>query len=230
MKKRLIYSNPLREEADIKDFVLEGSASLSFPNQRLRMENMLSPKLMQKANYVLWCRKEFPADVAIEWDFWPVREPGLAMMFFSAKGRNGEDLFDKSLAVREGDYASYHHSDINAFHVSYFRRKEPDERRFHTCNLRKSYGLHLVCQGADPLPDAKEADGPYHIRIVKQGNRIEFYIDGLLIFSFLDDGETYGTLLAGGKIGFRQLAPMVGEYADLKVYEITEEGEIFNQQ
>jgi len=40
------------------------------------------------------------------------------------------------------------------------------------------------------------------------------------VFRFEDDGETYGPLLKGGKIGFRQLAPMIGEYADLKVYEI----------
>ena len=125
-----IYSNPLSSAEDVKDFVLEGSAKLSFENGCMRMENAMDAARGQKANYVLWCPEDFPSDVLIEWDFKPVREPGLAILFFSAKGRNGEDLFDPSLQKRTGEYPLYHHGDINAFHVSYFRRKEPDERSF----------------------------------------------------------------------------------------------------
>lgn len=217
---KLIYENPLSCEEDIRDFILEGSAVITFPEGRMRMENARSDKEGQKANYVLWCPEEFPSDVRIEWDFFPIKEPGLCMMFFAAKGRNGEDLFDEGLSVRTGEYPQYHHGDINAFHISYFRRKEPDERAFHTCNLRKSYGFYLTAQGGDPIPDADEAKGPYHIAVEKNGNQIVFYINELEIFCFEDDGETYGPLLEGGKIGFRQLAPFVGEYADLKVYAL----------
>lgn len=217
---KLIYENPLSCEEDIRDFILEGSAVITFPEGRMRMENARSDKEGQKANYVLWCPEEFPSDVRIEWDFFPIKEPGLCMMFFAAKGRNGEDLFDEGLSVRTGEYPQYHHGDINAFHISYFRRKEPDERAFHTCNLRKSYGFYLTAQGGDPIPDADEAKGPYHIAVEKKENQIVFYINELEIFCFEDDGETYGPLLEGGKIGFRQLAPFVGEYADLKVYAL----------
>ena len=54
----------------------------------------------------------------------------------------------------------------------------------------------------------------------KKGNIIKFFINGLEIFSFEDDGKTYGPLLKGGKIGFRQMAPLIAEYSDFKVYEI----------
>ena len=93
-----------------------------------------------------------------------------------------------------------------------------DERSFHTCNLRKSYGFHLVAQGADPIPDVADVKEAYHIAIAKKGATVQFYINELEIFRFVDDGITYGDLLGGGKIGFRQLAPLVGEYANLKVY------------
>ncbi|MCD7862735.1 MAG: YesU family protein [Lachnospiraceae bacterium] len=217
---KLIYENPLSCEADIADFVLEGRALISFPEGKLRLENAMAAENGQKANYVLWCPREFPSDVCIEWDFQPIREPGLAMMFFAAKGRNGEDLFDGSLQKRTGEYVQYHHGDINAFHVSYFRRKEPDERAFHTCNLRKSYGFYLVSQGGDPIPDVADAHDMYRIGVVKKGADVLFYINELEVFHFADDGQTYGPLLTGGKIGFRQLAPMIGEYANLKVWEI----------
>lgn len=217
---KLIYENPLSCEKDIQGFVLEGSANVSFPEGRLRLENALSAAEGQKANYVLWCPEDFPSDVRIEWKFRPIKEPGLAILFFAAKGRNGEDIFDASLTERTGEYVQYHHGDINAFHVSYFRRKEPDERALHTCNLRKSYGFHLVAQGGDPIPDADECRQMYRIALGKKDNIVRFLVEEVEVFRFVDDGETYGLLLSGGKIGFRQLAPMIGEYADLKVYAL----------
>lgn len=214
----LIYENALACEEDIREFVLEGRAKLSFPEGKLRMENALAANEGQKANYVLWCPKDFPADVYIQWSFLPIKEPGLAILFFAAKGRNGEDLFDASLKARTGEYPQYHHGDINAFHVSYFRRKEPDERQFHTCNLRKSYGFNLVAQGADPIPDAVDAVSPYELGLLKLEGRVSFFVNGLEVFRYDDDGKTYGDRLGGGKIGLRQLAPMIAEYSDFKVY------------
>lgn len=214
----LIYSNPLSCPDSLQDFLLEGRALTSFPEGCLRLENAESAELGQKANYVLWCRKVFPADMLLEIDFRPIREPGLAMLFFSASGRGGQELFDPSLAPRTGEYVQYHHGDINAFHLSFFRRKEKDERSFHTCNLRKSYGFYLAAQGADPIPDAADADGFYTLSLLKQGPDVRFAVNGLEVLSFRDDGETYGPLLGGGCIGLRQLAPMAGEYANLRVY------------
>lgn len=215
-----IYENPLSCQKDLEGFILEGSAFLSFENGKMRLENKKSASEGQKANYVLWCPEEFPGDVLIEWEFKPLREPGLCILFFSAKGRNGEDIFAESLQPRTGEYPLYHHGDINAFHVSYYRRKEPDERAFHTCNLRKSYGFHLVAQGADPIPNVEDVQEPYKIAVLKKGNVIRFYINELEIFTYEDDGISYGALLEGGKIGFRQLAPLVGEYANLKVFAL----------
>ena len=217
-KGTLIYENPLAGEEDLRDFRLEGRAKISFPAGRMLLENAESADLGQKANYVLWCEKDFPADFLLQLSFRPVREPGLAMIFFSAAGRNGEDLFSPSLAARTGEYVQYHHGDINAFHLSFFRRKEKDERSFHTCNLRKSYGLHMAAQGADPIPDAADASRFYRLSLLKSGADVDFAIDGLRILHFHDDGTRYGPLLGGGCIGLRQLAPMIGEYADLRVY------------
>lgn len=217
---KLIYENPLSSEEDIKGFVLEGSAKLSFPEGKLRLENAISATQGQKANYVLWCPVDFPSDLRVEWSFQPLTEPGLAILFFAAKGRNGEDIFDGALTKRTGEYVQYHHGDIDAFHVSYFRRKEPDERALHTCNLRKSYGFYLVSQGGDPIPDADECEKMYKLALEKKGNLVRFLVEEVEVFRYEDDGETYGPLLGGGKIGFRQLAPMIAEYADLKVYAL----------
>jgi hypothetical protein len=80
----------------------------------------------------------------------------------------------------------------------------------------------MVAQGADPLPDVADAKPPYHISLVKVEARVSFAINELPILEWQDDGETYGPVLQGGKIGFRQMAPLRAEYANLVVRRVIE--------
>ncbi len=217
---KLIYENPFKSNDDIKDFILEGQAKFTFPEGRMRMENVLDPSEGQKANFVFWCPEEFPSEIKITWDFWPVKEPGLCMLFFAAAGVNGESIMDKSLAPRNGVYKCYNDGDINTLHISYFRRNRNAEINLHTCNLRKSKGFNMVCQGADPIPEVHDCAPPYKMKLIKYKNEVEFYINQLKIMSWADDGITYGHVLRGGHIGLRQMAPLVAEYADFKVYTV----------
>jgi hypothetical protein len=211
-----IYRNPLGKPEDVADFVLEGDAAVSFPLGRMRLENVRSPEEGQDANYNYWLNKDFPSDIAIEWEFWPIREPGLAMFWFAAEGMNGEDLFDSKLQPRGGRYKHYIYGDINGYHLAYFRRRQPKERVMHLCNLRKSHGFHLVASAADPLPSAAEANPPYAIQLIKCGPHIQFRIRELIVLNWTDDGE-HGPPFGGGKIGFRQMAPLMAEYSNLVV-------------
>lgn len=225
--EKCIYNNPLATEEDLKDFIREGEIIMSFPRGCLRLESKLSPEEGQRANFLLWCPEKFPADIAIQFEFKPLYEPGLAMVWFCANGKNNKDLFDSSLAPRWGEYHQYHSGDINGYHVSFFRRKNPNgERDFHTCNLRKSYGFYLVCQGADPIPDVHDVARFYRIQIVKYYGYIQFKIDDLLIYEWVDDGISYGPVLGEGYIGFRQMAPLIAEYSNLRVYTLRKKGGI----
>jgi hypothetical protein len=141
------------------------------------------------------------------------------MMFFSAIGKNGEDIFSDTLPKRHGIYPEYHSGAINALHLSYYRRKYVSERKFNTCNLRKSCGFNLVKLQADPIPSLVNIIAPYHMKLVKYNEVVQFYIDDLLVLSWEDDGKTFGDILSGGKIGFRQMAPMEAVYSKLHVYE-----------
>lgn len=216
----LIYSNPLRSKKDVENFILEGKAEITFANGRLNLNNKLDASLGQEANYVFWCDVNFPDSILISFQFYPIYEPGLCVFFFSAKGINGEDIFDNELNKREGEYRQYHHGDINTLYFSYFRRRKPETKALAKCNLRKSFGHHIVAQGADPIPSVEESIAPYLIQVVKYGEFVELFIDGLLILSWADDGETYGEILSSGKIGFRQMSPTEAEYTNLRVERI----------
>ncbi len=222
MVKKLIYRNLLCREEDVADFVMEGKAKVTFERGRMRLASTEDPSKGQKANYVFWCPENFPSDVQLSWNFYPLSDEGLCMMFFSGSGWDGRDLFDGELVRRDGQYDCYFDGDINAFHASYYRRKARTERGFRTCNLRKSKGFYLVAQGADPIPELKDCITPYRIRITKYKNTVSFSINGLELYRFEDDGQTYGGLLSGGRIGFRQMSPMVAEYSDLCVYALSD--------
>ncbi|MGW7681068.1 DUF1961 family protein [Kribbella sp. NPDC054772] len=205
-----LYENLLATPADLDGFRIEGDAATSFPQGRLRLESRRPAEDGQDANIVAWCPEDFPPDITVEWDFWPIREPGLCILFFHARGRRGEDLFD--LQPRTGPYEQYHHGDLDTYHVSYFRRRWPAERAFHTCNLRKSYGFHLVAQGADPIPDVADAKAPYHLRLSVEHGEITFAINDLVTFTWQDPNP-----LPGGKLGLRQMSPLIADYANLRI-------------
>ncbi|WP_416147248.1 DUF1961 family protein [Salipaludibacillus sp. HK11] len=216
-----IYENNLSTVEHINDWKLEGQARMTVDDKRLVLESELDPAIHgDDSHWVLWCPIDFPDRIMIEWDFYPIEEPGLCMIFFAAQGKGGQDLFDSSLPKRTGRYPQYHSGAINALHLSYFRHKHAEERAFRTCNLRKSYGFHLVSHGADPLPPVSDAMPPYSMKVVKYDKIVQLSINDLPVLEWEDDGESYGPVFEGGKIGFRQMSPMKAAYANLRILRV----------
>ncbi len=158
-----LYSNPLTGPDDVADWIAEGPVSLGRhpethddggtppaadprPGALLLSGSRDDEEFGDHAHWTFWCPVEFPDRVRVSWEFLPLAEPGLAMVFFSAAGHGGRDLFSGGLAPRTGFYPQYHSGDIDTLHVSYFRHKYAEERAFRTCNLRKSAGFELVAQ------------------------------------------------------------------------------------
>ena len=215
---QVLYRNALSGPADVAGWVAEGPVSPGTFEGALELSGSLDDaEFGDHAHWTFWCPEEFPDGIRIRWEFRPLEEPGLAMVFFAAEGHGGLDLFSPELAPRTGYYPQYHSGDIDALHVSYFRHKYESERAFRTCNLRKSAGFELVAQGADPLPPTEDAAGFYRVEVVKDGPRVSFAINGLELFSWQDHS---GKVLAGGRIGFRQMAPLRAAYRNLVVEKI----------
>ncbi|MDQ0730941.1 DUF1961 family protein [Arthrobacter sp. B1I2] len=214
----ILYSNALAGPDDVAGWVAEGPLRLGSHQGTLELSGSLDDaEFGDHAHWTFWCPEEFPDGIRISWDFLPLAEPGLAMLFFAATGQRGLDLFSPALAPRTGYYPQYHSGDIDALHVSYFRHKHQSERAFRTCNLRKSAGFELVAQGADPLPLTADAAGFYRLEVVKDGPEVAFSINGLLLFEWRDPSAR---VLGGGRIGFRQMAPLRAAYRNLVVEKL----------
>ncbi|MDO5865939.1 MULTISPECIES: DUF1961 family protein [Paenarthrobacter] len=229
MSVATVYGNKLRGPDDVADWIAEGPVRLETYDDgpgddggagddggpALLLSGALDPEVRgDHAHWTLWCPRELPDHVRITWEFKPIEEPGLAMVFFAARGHGGEDLFSSALTPRTGFYPQYHSGDIDALHISYFRHKYASERAFRTCNLRKSAGFELVAQGADPLPPAEDADGFYRMEVVKDGPEVLFSINGLSLFAWSDPAAVP---LGGGYFGIRQMAPLRAAYRNLMV-------------
>lgn len=209
------YLNPLRSLSDLDGWVAEGPHHVETGDDGL----VFSSEGDDTAHWVLWCPEVFTDRVRITWEFSPRSEPGLAMLFFGATSVSGGDVLDHGLASRSGVYAQYHSSDIRTLHASYFRRRFPEERAFHLANLRKSPGAHLVVQGADPLPSVEDADGFYRMEVVKDGADVSMSVNALPLWHWHDDGST-GPRAMSGRIGFRQMSPLVACYRNLAVVDL----------
>ncbi|MFD2876145.1 DUF1961 family protein [Paenibacillus rhizoplanae] len=106
-------------------------AQLLFPQGRLRLESTRGAEEGQKANVVFWCpevffRRSLPSPGG------SARCASRGWPFCSSRLRvpGGKDLFDPSLPVRTGEYDQYHHGEMDAYHISYFRRMWEEERAF----------------------------------------------------------------------------------------------------
>lgn len=172
-------------------------------------------------HFLLWHPDDFPDRIAVSWDFQPRIDTGLAMFWIAATGEDGKDLFDPSLAPREGHYHEYRRGDINALHVACFRRN-PSEIGFQICSLRNTT-VHddgpIMQRRADPLPSARDATKPYRMQAIKYGPYFRLTIDDMVVIDWKVDGAP-NSVLAGGKIGFRQMAGLIADYGKLTVQEV----------
>ncbi|KAM6516410.1 hypothetical protein FALCPG4_014593 [Fusarium falciforme] len=217
MAEKLLYRNTFDSSDAVADWVPEGPVNATINNHTLE----LSGAGGIDDHFVFWAPEVFPDRIRITWEFTPINEPGLAMFFFGAASVAGGSIFDKNLAPRNGSYPQYHSGDIRTLHASYFRRRWPEERAFHLANLRKSPGFHLVSQGADPIPSVEDTQGAYYkVEVIKDKRDVRFSVNGLLLFEWEDVDRSTGPVVRDGRIGFRQMNPLVGRYRNLEVWKL----------
>lgn len=196
------------------NWVLEGPGILTQEGGRLRMQEP-EPGTEGANHIVLWNRTPHPRDFIAEWEFTPNQVSGLCIVFFSAKGRNGEDIFDPSLAPRDGTFVQYHSGDINCYHISYFRNtcvRQPN------CALRKNFGFWRCAAGYDWIP--LQAGVTSRITLVKRGAHIQFAINDRISIDWVDDGVTRGGVLGAGHIGLRQMMTTDAWYDNFRVWAL----------
>ncbi len=210
----LLYSNTLSTPQDVKEWCMEGKGRVEFADGWMEI---YSPG--EESHHVYWCPVTFPGSFIAEWEVQNLKtEAGLVIVFFSALGKNGEDIFSPDFPERDGTFNQYTKSDrLNCYHISYYANGKDKPGR-EISHLRKNSGFHLVYQENPGIPVASEA--VHKIKLIKAGSRILMYVDDRKIIDWTDDGEEYGPVLQEGRIGFRQMQWTHFRYRNFKVYSI----------
>jgi hypothetical protein len=211
-KGRLLYSSNLDNKESVAGWRMEGPGIVEFQDgwMRLRADE-------EKHHIVYWCPENFPASFVAEWEAQPLKGPGLCIVFFSARGTKGEDVFDPSLPPRDGTFKQYIRDRLYSYHISYYANTPFRPGRV-TANLRKNNWFYLTATGPAGIPAG--ATEPSKVRLVRDGAHIQLAVDNRVVIDWTDDGTTYGPVHGGGKIGFRQMQWTDFRYRNLRVWEV----------
>ncbi len=215
LKGKLLYTVDLGSEAAMAGWRLEGPGILEREGPWLTMSSSEADTDGPAGHIVYWEPENFPASFIAQWDFQPISEYGLCIVFFATRGANGADLFDPGIKERAGIFTQYHSSDINCYHISYYANTPFNPGRI-TTNLRKNAGFHLVANGSPGVPAGSR--DIHTVTLIKQDNHIRLGVDEKKIIDWTDDGQRYGPVHGAGKIGLRQMKWMQARYRDFKVW------------
>ncbi len=211
-KGRLLYSNTLKDIRDTSAWIMEGKGKIEFNNGWM---HMLAPD--KKGHAVFWCPQTFPSNFIAEWEVQNLHVAyGLCIVFFAAKGINGEDIFDPTIPKRDAIFKEYTNGSINNYHISYYANSR-NERGRETANLRKNKGFYKVQSKESGIPINSEA--VHKIQLLKNNGRIQMFIDERKIIDWFDEGQKYGRILEDGRIGFREMKGTQFAYRNFNVWE-----------
>lgn len=215
-----LYQTTFDDPAVLDDWKLEGGKSMSIVDGKLLLQSKDEGVPAENKNaLVCWLKKEIPGDFLVEFTMRPrTKKDGLNIIFFNARGINGESIFDPALKPRDGSFRQYHSGDLKNYHISYWASSLENGPRG-DANLRKNPGFKIVAQGKDLVTGTPE-DTFQTIRLYKRGGTIRLMVNDVVSVAFDDDGKTNGPVWDNsGWIGLRQMGRTVRcEYDYLKVY------------
>ena len=212
-KGKFLYENSMSNADILNDWVLEGPGKIEFKDHWM---HFFSPN--EEGHHVYWCPMDFPNNFIAEWEAQNQEiDAGLCIVFFAAKGLNGESIFDPKLPKRTlGTFTDYTKGAMNDYHISYYANGRDNPNR-ETANLRKNKGFHLVQTGEIGIP--VQSTAIHKMKLIKYEGIIQMFIDNRKIIDWVDDGILYGKVLEAGKIGFRQMQWTHFAYRNFKVWE-----------
>ncbi|MCK4749975.1 MAG: DUF1961 family protein, partial [Bacteroidales bacterium] len=213
-KGKKLYENTFAAQQDVSDWIMEGPGKIEF---RENWMYLYSPN--EEGHHVFWCPEDFPASFIAEWELQNIEtDAGLCIIFFSAKGMNGEDIFDPAFPERDGTFRQYTRSKhFNNYHISYYANGKDKPAR-EISHLRKNSGFNKVQIGEPGIP--VESKAIHKMKLIKDGAQIILFVDDRRILDWTDDGSEYGPVQGGGKIGLRQMQWTHFRYRNFRVWEL----------
>ncbi len=192
------YKSDMDSEASIDGWIMEGPGRVTFAEGWMTME---SPG--EEMHHVFWCPDTLPDSFVAQWEMQNQNlDAGLSSAVPLTEYRNATKTMEPSLAKRDGTFSQYNDQALQNYHISYYAHNPKLPNR-EVARLRKNPGKNIVSEG--PRGIEGSSSKIHRITLIKQDQRIRFYVDDRLIIDWADGGEVNGHALGEGKIGLRQM-------------------------
>jgi hypothetical protein len=150
----------------------------------------------ESTDLVLWSMRDFSDNFQIEYKIIYPDSCGSHIIIFCARGAGDEDLTQMPPPPPQ-EFRKILEDSLAGYQISCHTYDETC-RHLPNSRVRKNPGnLLLESVGTDPCQD----NGVYVIDVLKIDNRIQYYVDGVLIHDLQDRGG-FGPVYMSGKVGF----------------------------
>ncbi len=191
-----------REPENLPRYILKKPTSSSFNGGHLQF----------------WNKQRHPENFLIRLKFKPANPNPLHMLTFSARGINGEDVFDPALAPRYGLGGQYMSGDLQNYRISYWSGPRGSS------HMRRAPGRKLTAQTLGDLP-RYALDREVQLELIRWNGRVVFKCDGKTVINWTDDEP-----LGDGFFSIRLMAAAKGWYDDYEVYQLDDDPFAYNDE
>ena len=221
----------LRDRADLAEFYVQGNQDAPrITPEGLLIETRpartpkpagwdpLPPNEMFDIDQVyLWTRRAFEGDLAVDYEFMPLKEGGLSLLMTQVTGMQREDFMADHRLRKSGAMRMVCWENVRNYHWEYFREMD---------DCRHDVGSHLLVKNPWMRPltfqchPERIAVGRWHrLQFVQEGARLRGTLDGRLIFDVQDKGfSNNGAVGTAGHIALRCMFKTRLLVRDLRVW------------
>jgi hypothetical protein len=218
---KLVYENALTKKGDFAAWRQQGCledpyelVAFDITDQGLLLET--PAQIHTESRVYFWSPDVFEGDLAVEFDFKPEQDTGLALLVLQASGMQREDFLDDHPPRTSGAMDTIITDRVRSYHWEFFRHAVDVRGDLATQILAKNPWLKpLAMSSLPPL-----ALGEWHrLTFVQDGARLRGAIDGRLAFDVTDDPLAHtGPVLDRGRIGLRLMYGTRMYFRNLRIW------------
>ncbi len=164
----------------------------------------------------LWSPMSFEGDLAVEYDFRPEQDTGLALLVVQASGMQREDFILDHPKRTTGAMGTIISDRVRNYHWEYFRK---------SVDCRGDLGTHVLIKNPWRQPLQMTTTPPlalhtwHRLQFVQEGARLRAAIDGRTVLDVTDHAfSNNGPVLNCGRIGLRLMYATRIRFRGLRVW------------
>jgi hypothetical protein len=218
---QLKYESALTKQGDFDGWTQQGCTDGGFQIKSLAISD--DGLLVETPNQVhvesrvyFWSPDVFEGDLAVEYEFKPLQDTGLALLVVQATGMQREDYMTDHPKRTTGSMGTIIADRVRNYHWEYFRHAVDVRNDVGGQILAKNPWQHPMAMSAVPLIETNKW---HKLLFVQEGKRLRGAIDGQWVFDVMDDAfSATGAVLNSGRIGLRLMYNTSMVFKNIKVW------------